>query len=265
MSRLFDVHAHYTDKRFDTEYPGGADALLTKLFSEDVGHIVNIATNINNAREVIAQCARFEGMYGAVGIHPTDVDPAADFEDEMNALCEMLDEAEKNKIVSVGEIGFDYYWQPYDPDLQRKYFAAQMEIAEKYGLPVEIHDRDAHGDSFDMIRQYPRVRGILHSFSGSPELALEIVKRGWYISFSGVVTFKNARKLPDVAKVVPLDRILIETDCPYLAPHPHRGETNHSGLMLHTAEKIAELRGVTTEEIISVSEKNAAELFEISL
>lgn len=265
MSKLFDVHAHYTDKRFITEYPGGADALLTKLFSEDVGHIVNIATNINNAREVIEQSARFERMYAAVGIHPTDVDPDADFDGEMNALCEMLDSAEKNKIVSVGEIGYDYYWQPYDPELQRKYFAAQMEIAEKYGLPVEIHDRDAHGDSFDMIRQYPRVRGILHSFSGSPELALEIVKRGWYISFSGVVTFKNARKLPDVAKVVPLDRILIETDCPYLAPHPHRGETNHSGLMLHTAEKIAELRGVDREEIISVTEKNASELFGISL
>lgn len=265
MSKLFDVHAHYTDKRFDTEYPGGADALLSEIFADRVGHIINIATNTKNARQVIWQAARYENMYAAVGIHPTDIVAEANFDDEMNELCSMLDDAEKNKIVSVGEIGYDYYWQPYDPELQRKYFAAQMEIAEKYGLPVEIHDRDAHGDSFDMIRQYPRVRGILHSFSGSPELAMEIVKRGWYISFSGVVTFKNARKLPDVAKVVPLDRILIETDCPYLAPHPHRGETNHSGLMLHTAEKIAELRGVDTEEIISVTEKNAAELFEISL
>lgn len=265
MSKLFDVHAHYTDKRFDTEYPGGADELLTRIFSEGVGHIVNIATNIKNAREVIEQSARYEGMYAAVGIHPTDVDPSADFDSEMSALCEMLDEARKNKIVSVGEIGFDYYWQPYDPELQRRYFAAQMEIAEKYSLPVEIHDRDAHGDSFDMIRQYPRVRGILHSFSGSPELAAELVKRGWYISFSGVVTFKNARKLPDVAKNVPTERILLETDCPYLAPHPHRGATNHSGLMLHTAEKIAELRGLSVEEIIAATEKNAADLFGILL
>ena len=265
MSKLFDVHAHYTDKRFDNEYPGGADALLEKLFSENVGHIVNISTNINNAREVIAQSTRYDGMYAAVGIHPTDIVADADFDDEMNSLCAMLEEAKKNKIVAVGEIGYDYYWQPYDPALQRKYFAAQMELAEKYSLPVEIHDRDAHGDSFDMILQYPRVRGILHSFSGSPEMAAELVRRGWYISFSGVVTFKNARKLPDVAKTIPLERILVETDCPYLAPHPHRGETNNSGLMLFTAEKIAELRGASVEEIIEVTERNAAELFDISL
>lgn len=271
MPRLFDSHAHYTDARFDAEVDGGAAGLLNSLFSGEIGHIINVGSNIQNSRAVIKQAARYDGMYAAVGIHPEDIETAPGgglgdgFAAQLSELEAMLADRAGNKVVALGEIGLDYHWEPLDRAAQDEAFEAQMCLARKYGLPVIIHDREAHGDCFDMIRRFPDVRGVFHSFSGSPELALELCRRGWYVSFSGVLTFKNARKTPEVAVAVPEELMLIETDCPYLAPMPHRGKLNHSGLMRHTAERLAGLRGVSYESIVERTEANAMELFGIKI
>lgn len=261
MPRLFDSHAHYTDARFASEQPGGADALLETLFSGEVGHIINVGSSLESSRAAVEQAARYDGMYAAVGIHPEELPQAPS--SALDELEQLLRRREADKIVALGEIGLDYHWEPERRAEQAELFEAQLYLARKYDLPVIIHDREAHGDCFDMIRRFPDVRGVFHSYSGSPELARELCRRGWYISFSGVLTFKNARKTPEVAVIVPDELLLIETDCPYLAPVPHRGELNHSGLMRHTAERLAELRGVDYGRIVELTEANAARLFGI--
>lgn len=261
MEKLFDTHAHYTDERFETEYPGGAEAVLNQIMPEPVGNIINVSTNIDNAAVVIGMAKRHTGMYAAVGIHPGDIRPGMVLEDEMERLSRLLDNKKENKIVAVSEIGFDYYWQPCDKAAQRRYFEAQMALAGEYNLPVQVHDREAHGDCLEVIKKFPNVRGVFHSFSGSAEMAGELVRLGWYISFSGVLTFKNARKTVETAAVIPADRMLIETDCPYLAPHPHRGELNHSGLMILTAERLGEITRLGTDAAIRQTRENALELF----
>ena len=262
---FFDSHAHYYDARFETEFDGGADALLKTLFDGEVSCIVNVGDSLKSSKKCIAQAARFPKMYAAAGIHPSCAGTECELDAARRALCDLLDDAEKNKIVAVGEIGFDYHYDDTDRDVQRQYFEMQMRVAEMYGLPVIIHDREAHGDCFDMVCKYPRVRGVFHSYSGSAETAAELIRRGWIVSFSGVVTFKNAERVRAVAKSVPLDKLLIETDCPYLAPHPHRGECNHSGLLRYTAETLADLHGVTVEELGRITAENAASFFGINL
>lgn len=262
---FFDSHAHYYDARFAREYEGGADALLKKLFSENVSHIINIGDSLKSSKQCIAQAARYPQMYTAVGIHPSCAGTECDIDTARRALCDMLDEAEKNKIVAVGEIGFDYHYDDTDRETQRAYFEMQMRVAEMYGLPVVIHDREAHGDCFDMVCKYPKVRGVFHSYSGSAEMAADLIRRGWIVSFSGVVTFKNAERVRAVVKSVPMDKLLIETDCPYLAPHPHRGECNHSGLLAYTAAAIGELHGIDADEVGRITAENAAAFFGITL
>lgn len=261
---LFDTHAHYTDKRFETEYEGGAESLLRAVFASGVEKIVNVGTNYENSLEVIEQAAKYEGMYAAVGIHPSDCKDCDDIELEMARLSELLERKDKLKIVAIGEIGFDYYWEPVEKELQYEYFYRQMELAERYGLPVVIHDREAHGDTVAMIERFPRVKGILHSCSASAETVKELCKKGWYISFSGTVTFKNAARVKEAAAAVPLDKILTETDCPYLAPHPHRGKLNHSGLMEFTANTLAELHGIENEKMREYLYKNAINIFDLN-
>lgn len=269
--KLFDSHAHYFDKRFlSEENSKGIDFLLTEdVFGGDVCGVINVATNNSNALRCIAQAAKYDKMYAAVGIHPEDaMNCEKSISEEIKDLATLLDTPRKraeNKIVAIGEIGLDYYWEGLDRELEKKYFRAQLELARELDVPVIIHDREAHGDCFETVLDYPGVRGVFHSYSGSAEMALELVKRGWYISFSGVLTFKNARKSVDVARAVPMSHILIETDCPYLAPHPHRGKLNHSGLMRHTSEKLAEIKGLSVEEIGNMTCKNAEELFGIKL
>ncbi len=261
---LFDTHAHYTDKRFETEQEGGAEGLLCALFADGVGKIINVATNCENALEVIEQSKKYEGMYAAVGIHPTDCKDCTDIETEIIKLEELLKNKEENKIVAIGEIGFDYYWEPLEKELQYEYFHRQMCLAEKYGLPVVIHDREAHGDTFDMIMKFPKVKGILHSCSASAETVRQLCRTGnWYISFSGTVTFKNAAKVREAAEATPIDRLLSETDCPYLAPHPFRGKMNHSGLMSYTAATLAEVKGVSEEEMREILYKNGLKVFNL--
>ena len=262
MAGLFDTHAHYFDSRYNEEGID-TDALLRDIFAGGVEYIINVGTNNENSLEAVNQAKKYDGMYAAVGIHPSDCYYLDDIDAEMKRLSALLDTAKENKIVAIGEIGFDYHWDETDKDKQREYFARQMIEAKKRDLPVIIHDRDAHGDSFDMILAHPEVRGVMHSYSGSAEMARELVKRGWYISFSGVLTFKNAARVKEVAKVVPHDRILIETDCPYLAPHPYRGKINHSGYMRYTAETVGEALGISFEEAARITMENAKRLFKI--
>ena len=261
---LFDTHAHYTDKRFETEHEGGAEELLRALFADEVGVIINVATDVDNAIDVIAQAKKYDGMYAAVGIHPTDCKELSDIDAELERLEELLKHKEENKIVAIGEIGFDYYWEPFEKEKQYDYFYRQMQLAEKYELPVVIHDREAHGDTFDMIMRFPSIKGILHSCSASAEMVRQLCKTGnWYVSFSGTVTFKNAAKVKEAAAAVPIDRVLSETDCPYLAPHPHRGKMNHSGLMRYTVETLAEIHGKDIDEMRCILYQNAQNVFKL--
>ena len=266
--KFFDSHAHYFDAWFN-EYEGGAQALLEKIFSENVGAIVNIATNPDNLKECLAQSQKFENMYVSSGIHPEDCLYIDDIDE---ALCEIErsvcneNERKSNKVVAIGEIGFDYHLENLTNEVKEKQkyvFERQMQMAEKYGLPVIIHDREAHGDCFEMALKYPKVKGIFHSYSGSLEMARELVKRGWYISFSGVVTFKNANRVREVLATIPLDRLLVETDAPYLAPHPNRGKMNHSGNLEYTVGMIASVFGKTPEEIASITFENAKRIYNL--
>ena len=261
---LFDSHAHYYDARFEAETEQGADGILREAFASGVRHIVNVGTSLENNEACLAFAKRYDGMYAAVGLHPGDCTP---YEREAIAQFRAFLEAHRDftthKIVAIGEIGLDYYWEPYDKEHQLYFFREQMKLAEEMDLPVIIHDREAHGDCFDIVREFPNVKGVFHSYSGSAEMARELIKRGWYISFSGVVTFKNANRVREVVKSIPLDRLMIETDCPYLAPHPMRGKLNHSGYLHYTAEGIAETLGVDADAVIRQTTENAKRFFAI--
>ena len=262
---FFDSHAHYYDRRMNLDFDGGVDGLLNRLFAGDVCCIINVGDSIKNSKKCIAQAAKYDKMYVAAGIHPGCAGEEGDVNSSRIALCDLLDEAKKNKIVALGEIGFDYHYDDTDRETQREFFEMQMRVAEMYGLPVVIHDREAHGDCMDMVMKYPNVHGVFHSYSGSTEMAKELIKRGWIVSFSGVVTFKNAERVRDVVRNIPLDKMLIETDSPYLAPHPHRGECNHSGLLEFTTKTIADAHGVLPEEVAKITAENAAKFFGIEL
>lgn len=262
---FFDSHAHYYDARFyGEENPQGPEALLSGLFEDGLLGVINVGTAPESNLRAIEQAKRFSLMYAAVGIHPEDMaHTGMPLEDMTASVHELVLNKTENKIVAIGEIGLDYYWEPYDKDAQKACFEAQLKLARELDMPVIIHDREAHGDSFETVLKYPEIRGVFHSYSGSAQMARELVKRGWYISFSGVVSFKNAAKAKEVARVVPDDRILIETDAPYLAPHPHRGKINHSGRLIHTAAALAEARGCDVEHIAQITRDNVRALFGI--
>ena len=260
--KYFDSHAHYYDERFESEISEGVDTLIGALLKDSVSFIVNIGTSPETSRFAIEQAKRYENMYTAIGIHPSDTRFLTDIDSELDDI-EVLIRDPENKCVCLGEIGLDYHYDGTDKEKQMEYFERQMLLAEKLGLPVCIHDREAHADVMDVIRRHPNVKGILHSFSGSAEMALELVKLGYYISFSGTLTFTNARKPREVAAVLPRDRVLIETDCPYLTPHPHRGKTNHSGYLSYTNATLADIFGVSEEECARITEENARRVFGI--
>ena len=261
---LFDSHAHYFDERFGEELECSVEQLLGELFANDVKYIINVATNPKNAITAIDMARAFSGMYASVGLHPEDARYSEDVEADLRAIENIIVSGKgEGKIKAVGEIGFDYHYEGYDKERQRYCFEYQLDMAKRLGLPVIIHDRDAHGDVFETVLKYPDVKGVFHSYSGSAEMAKELQRRGWYISFSGVLTFKNAAKSKEVAKIVDEDKMLIETDCPYLAPHPYRGKLNHSGLMIYTAEALAEARGMSFEQVCAITENNAKRLFNI--
>lgn len=249
---IFDSHAHYDDEKFD----GIRAPLLEGLFSGGLSGIVTCGCDVDSSKAAIALSHQYKGMYAAVGFHPENLPP---HEPELSALLPLL---EDEKTVAVGEIGLDYYWDIEKP-LQKAWFEAQLVFANRAELPVIVHDREAHADTLALLQKY-KPRGVVHCFSGSVETAKELLKLGLYLGVGGVVTFKNARKTVEVCEMLPSDRLLLETDCPYLAPAPFRGKLCHSGLIAFTAARIAEIRGVTVEEIIKTSAENAKRLFKIA-
>lgn len=258
--RYFDSHSHYDDRRFDEN----RDELLARLFAEDVTCIVGAATTTGDSLSHIALSQRYPSYYASVGVHPGNIFEQMEISDLDGTISQLRTLLEHPKVVAIGEIGLDYYWEDNPPrEVQKRWLNAQLSLAEKTGYPVIIHDREAHGDVFEALIAHPKVCGVLHSCSCSAEMVKELVKRGWYISFSGVITYKNAAKVLDALKVVPDDRILIETDCPYLSPVPMRGKTNHSGNLCYTAAKAAELRGAEIEAFVRQVHANACKLFGI--
>ena len=257
--KFFDTHAHCDDLRFVNEYEGGTDGVIRECLNSNVSYIINIGTNIDNSRASIALSEKYENVYASCGIHPSDV-----FYEDCDGAISVIEELLKHpKAVAIGEIGLDYHYEDVPRELQMIYFEKQMRLAQRLNIPVIIHDRDAHGDCMEMIRKFPTVKGVFHSFSGSSEMAKELVNLGWYVSFSGTVTFKNAVKPKEACKVVPDDRILIETDAPYLAPTPHRGTLNRSSYVELTAREIASLREISIEELERITTENAKRLFGI--
>ncbi|MBQ8690005.1 MAG: TatD family hydrolase [Clostridia bacterium] len=261
--KYFDSHAHYYDERFKEEYNGSVDDLIGALLSSDVSYIVNVGTSPDTCRAAISQAKRYKNMYTALGIHPSDAQRIDTGMDVALADIESLIKDGDNKCVALGEIGLDYHYPDTDRKLQHKYFDAQMTLAREFDIPVVIHDRDSHLDIIEVIKRHPGVRGVLHSFSGSVEMAREIVELGYMISFSGTLTFTNARRPKEVARAIPREAILIETDCPYLAPHPKRGTLNHSGNLVYTNSVLAELLGISAEECAALTTDNARRFFGI--
>lgn len=249
---MIDIHAHYDDEAFDCD----RHALLTSLFNQKgVTKIINAGCNVKSSLKSIELAEDFEGMFAAVGFHPQE---ANDFNDgDLDTIKTLL---KHPKVVAVGEIGLDYHWVSDNKELQKSLLRSQLELATESDLPVIIHERDCIADCLEIVLDY-NVRGVFHAFSGSKETAKILLDRGWYISFPGTVTFKNAKHPVENAVYVPEDRILTETDSPYLTAHPFRGKRNDSSYMRLTLEKIAELRGVTLEHIERVTEENAKRLF----
>ena len=252
---LFDTHAHYDDDWFDED----RDALLASMPEKGVGLIVNPGITVETSRMAIAMAEKYPHMYAAVGIHPENC------HDFVPAHIDELRELAKHpKVVAIGEIGLDYYWDTNPPkEFQQEVLRAQMALARELQLPVIIHDRDAHADTLAIVKEFPEVTGVFHCYSGSAEDARTLVKMGWMLSFNGAATFKNARKAPEVIAEVPLERLMIETDAPYLAPVPHRGKRNDSSLVHLVAEKIAQIKDLTAEEVEKATWDNGKRFFRI--
>ena len=251
---LFDTHAHYDDEAFDAD----RDAVLTALPGQGVGLVLNPGCDVESSRKAVQYAAAYPHVYAA-GIHPENCGGYT--AGDLAALRQL---AQQPKTAAIGEIGLDYYWAENPPrDLQQQVLRDQLALAGELALPVIIHDREAHADTLSIIREFPGVTGVFHCFSGSPEMAQELLKLGWYLGFDGPVTYKNARRAPEVAAVTPLDRMLIETDSPYMTPVPYRGRRNDSGYVHLVAEKLAEWKGVTPEEIARITTENGKRLFRI--
>lgn len=260
--RFFDVHAHYDDERFAREFPGGADAAIAASYDAGVRGIICSGTRYETTKSSIAIAEKYPFIWATAGIHPGDIRFIQDG-DEDAALDLIASFFYHPKVKAIGEIGLDYHYEGTDKKRQLYFFERQLELAAKLSLPVVIHDRDAHGDTFDALRRHPGVRGILHCFSGSAETARQLVKMGYMISFGGTVTFKNAREVKEVAAAVPDGMMLIETDAPYLAPTPHRGEVNYSGYLPLVVAALAQIRGTDGEKIAETTFENAKTVFGI--
>lgn len=248
MLKIFDSHAHYDDESFDED----RDLVIKELSENGVVGILNCGASLKGARDSVELSNNYDFFYAAVGIHP---EHAHEF--SVETLEELKGLVENPKVKAIGEIGLDYYYEENPPrEVQKTAFRAQMKLAEECGLPVIIHDRDAHEDTLNILKEFPKVKGVLHCFSGSVEFARECLKLGYYIGFTGVVTFKNAKKLVEVAKEVPMDKMLVETDCPYMAPVPFRGKRNRSDYIKYIVEKIAEIKESSVEEISQSTIKN---------
>ncbi len=251
---IFESHAHYDDTAFDTD----RQELLNQCQAQGIETIVNVSASLNSVKSTLALAEKYPFLYAAVGIHPDEVG-------ELNeaAFTWLREQCRHPKAVAVGEIGLDYYWDKEKHELQKYWFQRQMELAKDLKLPIIVHSRDAAADTLEAVRaaHSPKLRGVIHCFSYGPELAREYLDMGYYIGIGGVVTFKNAKKLKEVVKIVPMERILLETDCPYLAPEPNRGKRNSSLNLPYVAEAIGQLKGIDTEEVIRITNENAKALY----
>ena len=252
---FYDTHAHYDDEAFDAD----RDSLLPELHRQGIALINDIGCDVPSSRQAVALAEQYPFVYAVVGAWPGNTgDMTEDDIESYRQLCR------HEKVVAIGEIGLDYHYDDVPRETQIYWFDRQMALAAELGMPVVVHEREAHGDGMEIVRKWAdRVPGVFHCFSGSAEMAQELVKLGWYVSFTGVVTFKNARRALEAIEAVPMDRIMIETDAPYLAPVPYRGKRNHSGYVPKVAEKIAEIKGLTTEEVAAITMENGKRFFRL--
>lgn len=255
---LFDTHAHYDDKRFDPD----RDELLASLPAHDIGLILNPGCDVETSRKAVSYAQKYAFVYAAVGIHPENINES--WNNDLSVIQELAQT--EPKVRAIGEIGLDYYWEKDEHARARQQvvFARQMELARELDMPVIVHDRDAHGDCMEITRRYPEVRGVYHCYAGSVEMARELLRLGYYLSFTGVITFKNARRAIEVIREVPIDRLMIETDAPYMTPEPFRGRRNSSLYVYRMAETIAEIKGMSVEEVERITTENGKRLFAIS-
>ena len=252
---LFDTHAHLDDRAFAED----RQALLAALPEQGIGLVMNPGCSLESSRNVSQLAQQYDYIFGAVGSHPDVADEVNEAVlEEYRRLCQ-----ENPKIKAIGEIGLDYYYDDIPREIQLRAFRAQMELARELDLPVIVHERDAHEDGMKVVAEFPEVKGVFHCYSGSAEMAKWLIARGWYIGFTGVLTFKNARKAVEVASAIPLDRIVLETDCPYMSPEPFRGKRNDSGKLYRMAERLAEIKGLTFEEVCAITTENGKRLYRI--
>ena len=251
---LFDTHAHLNDPAFDED----RESLLETFKDAGVGYVLNAGCSLESSHDCIALAEAYPWIYASVGTHPDTADEVN--EEVLETYRQMC---RHPKVKAIGEIGLDYYYETIHRDSQMKAFRMQMKLAEELDMPVIVHERDAHNDGMTIVKEFPKVKGVFHCYSGSAEMARQLVKLGWYIGFTGVLTFKNARKAVETAASIPLDRIVLETDCPFMAPVPFRGKRNHPGLLPHMAEKLAEIRGLSVGEVIAITTENAKRLYRI--
>ena len=251
---LFDSHAHLIDEAFDQDRA----ELLETFRDAGVGLVMNAGCSLESSREGIALAEAYPWIYCSVGTHP---DTADEVNEEVLEVYRQM--CSHPKVKAIGEIGLDYYYETIHRDAQMRAFRMQMQLAEELDMPVIVHERDAHEDGMSIVKEFPKVKGVFHCYSGSAEMARQLVDMGWYIGFTGVLTFKNARKAVETAASIPLERILLETDCPYMAPEPYRGKRNHPGYLPKMAEKLAQIRGIPVEEAIRATMENAKRLYRI--
>ena len=257
---IFDTHAHYDDEAFDED----REQLLASFKENGIDAVTNVAASLSSCKTTLELARNHDFMYAALGVHPSE---SAELSDEgLKDIETWCTERQDGKVRAIGEIGLDYYWEEPDKEIQKKWFVAQLDLARRLKLPVIIHSRDAAKDTLDIMKveHNGATGGVIHCFSYGVEMAREYLNMGYYIGTGGVLTFKNAKKLIEVAEYAPLDRIVLETDCPYLAPVPNRGKRNHSGNLPYVVEKLAEIKGVSKEEIIRETTKNARALYRIT-
>ena len=256
MEYIFDTHAHYDDEDFDAD----RYELLESMKEHGVGTIVNIGASMRSCKTTLALAEKYPFVYGALGIHPSDCGKMT--EEDIQWIKA---NAANEKIVAIGEIGLDYYWDNVERDVQKKWFVRQLEIAKETGLPVVIHSRDAAQDTFDMIKEHHAgtTGGVIHCFSYGVEMAREYLNMDYYIGVGGVLTFKNGKKLKEVVEYAPMDKLVLETDCPYLAPVPYRGKRNSSLYLTHVVEEMAAIKGMSVEDVIRVTAENAKRLYRL--
>ena len=251
----FDSHAHLDDERFREDFA----EILARMAESGVTRMMNIGCDLPSSEASIRLAERYGWIWAAIGSHPDDADHV-----DAARIARYRELARSARVKAIGEIGLDYHYEDVPREVQKQAFRRQMALAEELGLPVVVHEREAHGDGMEIVDEFPTVKGVFHCYSGSVEMAQELVRRGWYVGFTGVLTFKNARKALEVAKSVPLDRILIETDCPYMAPEPYRGRRNEPGFVPQVAKKLAEIREISVEAAAKATFENASRLFGIA-